>query len=111
MANILEISRSKGCVNPRDRIYGLLRITATYFSSRITVDYFRSVEDMYKEALLAHFHVTQRLELRKHCNVTDRQIGDSSWVPDWSKAELAGSTPQRADFVWYVKGMVHVGRA
>ncbi|KAF4996562.1 hypothetical protein FGRMN_4446 [Fusarium graminum] len=89
MANILDISRSKGCVNPRDKIYGLLGITATYFSSRITVDYLRSVEDVYKEAFLAHTNVTQRLELLKHCNLADRQIGGPSWVPDWSKTELA----------------------
>ncbi|KAM0342381.1 hypothetical protein ACHAPU_009568 [Fusarium lateritium] len=89
MANILDISRSKGCVNPRDKIYGLLGITATYFSSRITVDYLRSVEDVYKEAFLAHTNVTQRLELLKHCNLGERQIGGPSWVPDWSKTELA----------------------
>lgn len=89
MANILDISRSKGCVNPRDKIYGLLGITASYFSSRITVDYLRPLEDVYKEAFLAHLHVTERLELLKHCDLTNRQIGGPSWVPDWSKTELA----------------------
>ncbi|KAM0215037.1 hypothetical protein ACHAQD_008544 [Fusarium lateritium] len=89
MANILDVSRSKGCVNPRDKIYGLLGITASYFSSRITVDYLRPLEDVYKEAFLAHLDVTQRLELLKHCDLTNRQIGGPSWVPDWSKTELA----------------------
>ncbi|KAF5660675.1 heterokaryon incompatibility protein [Fusarium heterosporum] len=116
MANILDISRSKGCVNPSDKIYGLLGITATYFSSRITVDYLRPVEDVYKEAFLVHANVTQRLELLKHCNLADRQVGGPSWVPDWSKTELAApllseqlsSGMSRAWFTHRENGMLEV---
>ncbi|KAJ4293452.1 hypothetical protein N0V90_008735 [Kalmusia sp. IMI 367209] len=89
MNNILNISRSKGCANPRDKIYGLLGITPTYFSTSIVVDYLRPVEDVYKEAFLTHLNTTKRLELLKHCDLANRQIGGPSWVPDWSKTEFA----------------------
>lgn len=89
MSNILDVSRSKGCANPRDKIYGLLGITPTYFSSSIVVDYLRPVEDVYKEAFLTHLNATKRLELLKHCDLANRQIGGPSWVPDWSKTEFA----------------------
>ncbi|KAF1829300.1 HET-domain-containing protein [Decorospora gaudefroyi] len=89
MSNILDISRSKGCSNPRDKIYGLLGITPAYFSSSIVVDYLRPVEDVYKEAFLTHLNATKRLELLKHCDLANRQIGGPSWVPDWSKTEFA----------------------
>ncbi|TVY82211.1 Heterokaryon incompatibility protein 6 OR allele [Lachnellula suecica] len=89
LSNILDISRSKGCVNPRDKIYGLLGITPAYFSSNIIVDYLRPVEDVYKEAFLTHLNTTKRLELLKHCDLASRNIGGPSWVPDWSKTEFA----------------------
>jgi hypothetical protein len=89
MSNILDVSRSKGCVNPRDKIYGLLGITPKNFSSSIVVDYLRPVEDVYKEAFLTHLNATKRLELLKHCDLANRQIGGPSWVPDWSKTEFA----------------------
>lgn len=89
LSNILDISRSKGCANPRDKIYGLLGITPTYFSSNITVDYLRPVEDVYKEAFMTHLNATKRLDLLKHCDLANRQIGGPSWVPDWSKTEFA----------------------
>jgi hypothetical protein len=89
LSNILDISRSKGCVNPRDKIYGLLGITPAYFSSNIMVDYLRPVEDVYKEAFLTHLNATKRLELLKHCDLANRQIEGPSWVPDWSRTEFA----------------------
>jgi len=66
-----------------------LGITPTYFSSNIVVDYLRPLEDVYKEAFLTHLNTTKRLELLKHCDLVNRQIGGPSWVPDWSKTEFA----------------------
>ncbi|KAH8891270.1 HET-domain-containing protein [Thozetella sp. PMI_491] len=88
ITNILDVSRGKGCVNPRDKIYGLLGITPAYFSSGIVVDYKRSVEEVYREAFFAHLTVTKRLELLKHCDLSARQIGGPTWVPDWSVTEF-----------------------
>ncbi|KAK0629341.1 heterokaryon incompatibility protein-domain-containing protein [Bombardia bombarda] len=89
MSNILDIARSKGCADPRDKIYGLLGITPEYFKSEIVVNYLRPVGDVYKDAFLAHSRATQRLDLLKHCDLSGRSIGGPSWVPDWSKTEFA----------------------
>ncbi|KAI3326744.1 HET-domain-containing protein [Xylariaceae sp. AK1471] len=87
--NILDINRSKGCADPRDKIYGILGMTPQQFSSEISVDYSKAIEDVYKEAFLAHLDLTKRSELLKHCDLAGRQIQGSSWVPDWSKTEFA----------------------
>jgi len=89
MANILDICRSKGCVDPRDKIYGILGLAPPQFSGRINVNYRLPVEDVYKEAFLSHSEMTHRLELLKHCDLANRNIGGPSWVPDWSKTEFA----------------------
>lgn len=89
MTNILDVIRSKGCADPRDKIYGLLGITPASFRSQIVVDYLRPVEDVYKEAFLVFLNSTKRLELMKRCNLIDRRIGGPSWVPDWSETEFA----------------------
>ncbi|KAL2023614.1 hypothetical protein VTK56DRAFT_1771 [Thermocarpiscus australiensis] len=89
MSNILAVCKSKGCADPRDKIYGLLGITPASFSARIRVDYLRPVEDVYKDAFLAHVHMTSRLELLRHCDLADRKVGGPSWVPDWSQSDFA----------------------
>lgn len=89
IVNLLDTARSKGCADPRDKIYGLLGITPLYFRSRLTVDYHRPPEQVYKDAFMAHLHATQRLDLLKHCNLSTHGIGGPSWVPDWSRTEFA----------------------
>jgi hypothetical protein len=89
MSNILDISRSKGCTNPRDKIYGLLGIAPTYFGKGVVVNYLKPVQDVYKEAFVTYLNTTKRLELLKHCVLGDRKIGGPSWVPDWSQTEFA----------------------
>ncbi|KFA52244.1 hypothetical protein S40293_00623 [Stachybotrys chartarum IBT 40293] len=86
---MLDLSRSKGCADPRDKIYGLLGMTTTTFRSRITVDYLMPVEEVYRQTFLAHLSMTHRLEFLKHCDLNNRQIKGPSWVPDWSRTEFA----------------------
>lgn len=86
---MLDLSRSKGCSDPRDKIYGLLGMTTTEFRSKITVDYLKPVEEVYRQAFLAHLSITHRLEFLKHCDLGNRQIKGPSWVPDWSRTEFA----------------------
>jgi hypothetical protein len=38
---------------------------------------------------MTHLETTKRLELLKHCDLGNRQIGGPAWVPDWSKTEFA----------------------
>ena len=89
LSNILDISRSKGCADPKDKIYGLLGMTAKYFSSSIVVDYLQPLRNVYRDAFLAHLSHTKRLELLEHCDLENHKIGGPSWVPDWSMTEFA----------------------
>jgi hypothetical protein len=89
LSNILDISRSKGCADPKDKIYGLLGMTAKYFSSSIVVEYLQPLRNVYRDAFLAHLSHTKRLELLKHCDLENHKIGGPSWVPDWSMTEFA----------------------
>ncbi|KAF2812494.1 uncharacterized protein BDZ99DRAFT_558523 [Mytilinidion resinicola] len=89
MGTLLDLGRSKGCADPRDKIYGLLGLTAPSFNARLRTDYASPVEDVYKDAFLAHLALTRRLELLKHCVLSRRSIGGPSWVPDWSKTDFA----------------------
>ena len=88
MSGMLDISRSKGCKDPRDKIYGLLGLTAPRFTSMITIDYSLPVEQIFKMTFLAHADCTKRLELLKHCGLADRTTEGPSWVPDWSKTDF-----------------------
>ncbi|KJZ75174.1 hypothetical protein HIM_05368 [Hirsutella minnesotensis 3608] len=86
---VLDLSRSKGCADPRDKIYGLLGLTPTRFADGIVVDYGLPVETIFKQAFLAHLESTDRLELLKHCKLSTRRISGPSWVPDWSATDFA----------------------
>ena len=89
MSIMLDLSRSKGCADPKDKVYGLLGLTAPLFSAGVKTDYSLPVEQVYKDAFIVHTCVTRRLELLKHCDLAKRSIGGPSWVPDWSKTDFA----------------------
>lgn len=72
----------------RSKIYGVLGIANTAFVARIQPDSSIPVEDVYKDAFSAHLQSTSRLEFLKHCNLMKREIGGSTWVPDWSRTEF-----------------------
>lgn len=86
---LLDLSRSKGCAEPRDKVYGLLGLTAPLFNASVKADYSLSVEKVYKDTFLAHASITKRLELLKHCVLAKRNIDGPSWVPDWSVTTFA----------------------
>jgi hypothetical protein len=88
VSNLMDVAKSKGCADPRDKVYGLLGITPAYLKSQVTVDYRKPVKDVYREAFMAHLCSTLRLDLLKHCDLSNREIGGPSWVPDWSRTEF-----------------------
>jgi hypothetical protein len=94
MSIMLDLSRSKGCAYPRDKLYGLLGLTAPSFNASVKTDYSLPVEQVYKDAFIVHIDVTQRLELLKHCLLAKRSIGGPSWVPPATSRRL--SLPPRS---------------
>ena len=89
MSIMLDLGRSKGCADPRDKVYGLLGLTGPLFNASVKVNYSLPVEQVYKDIFLAHTSITKRLELLKHCVVARRSLGGPSWVPDWSETNFA----------------------
>ena len=89
MSMLLDLSRSKGCAEPRDKVYGLLGLTAPLFNASVITNYSFPVEKVYKDTILAHASITKRLELLKHCVAAKRNIDGPSWVPDWSVTTFA----------------------
>jgi hypothetical protein len=72
------------CVDPLDKVYGVLGITPLVIASGIVPDYALSTMDGYKATFLKYTSLTQRLELLDHCNSKQLTRDWPSWVPDWS---------------------------
>lgn len=72
------------CFEPRDKIYALLSVAPEEYTQAITVDYKRSVGEVYRDAFLAHVDTFGNLALFAHCCRTGRKYEMPSWVPDWS---------------------------
>jgi hypothetical protein len=80
---LLAIRRQK-CSDPRDKIYGLLGVASPMFAKEIHPKYSSPAGEVYKDALLADFNHTKRLELLQSCSLVERLIDSPSWVADWS---------------------------
>jgi hypothetical protein len=83
---VLTITRHRGCLEPKDRIYGLLGMAPTQFASQLRPCYDDSLStgQLYRDTFLLYAKHIERLDLFKHCDVVERVINEPSWVPDWS---------------------------
>ncbi|CEI70561.1 unnamed protein product [Fusarium venenatum] len=82
-----------GCQLPHDRIYGLMNLAPSGWSSRIEPDYSLPVLDVYRDAFMAYSYHYGRLDLlpRTGVNGTGTLSSDEqwpSWVPDWTARVL-----------------------
>ena len=83
LATWLSISRYHTCSDPRDRAFALLGLTSDRDQLRITPDYEKSVEEVYREC--AARMLTKDPMLRTLNDVSTRKkLYLPSWVPDWS---------------------------
>ncbi|KFY12305.1 hypothetical protein V492_03959 [Pseudogymnoascus sp. VKM F-4246] len=75
------------CFDPRDKVYGLLGICGPRLREAIRPNYHSTwtAADVYRQAVLAHIEITQRIELMDCCGIaSEKNISAPSWVPDWS---------------------------
>jgi hypothetical protein len=72
------------CLNPRDKIYGILGILSNTISSQIEPDYRSSVAEVYKYAMLTDISINKRIQMLKSCDVQLRIPQGPSWVPNWA---------------------------
>ncbi|OCK79122.1 HET-domain-containing protein [Lepidopterella palustris CBS 459.81] len=88
-----NLSRLKAS-NPRDLVYALLGLAADAEQLQITIDYSKTVNDVFIEVatLLLRSH---GLKLLSHCLLTleeRHRPSRPSWIPDWSSSEEVGLT-------------------
>jgi hypothetical protein len=86
MSHLLDISRRRKCLDPKDKIYGMLSICSPKLASTIEPRYESSwsVADVYRDVFLRYLDQAQRLDLLSGCDSSLQQIPGPSWVPDWS---------------------------
>jgi hypothetical protein len=72
------------CLDPRDKIYGILGILSNTISSQIEPDYRSSVAEVYKYAMLTAISINKRIQMLKSCDVQLRLPQGPSWVPNWA---------------------------
>lgn len=82
--NTLLHLNGKECYDPRDKIYGALGLAPPGMAERIAPDYEKEVEEVYKDAAIAHFQTTGRVDFLLACDLEGRSLPGPSWVPDWS---------------------------
>lgn len=77
--------KSRGCGDPRDKVYAILGICKDLRSGDITVDYVPSVARVYSD--VSKFIITRdrNLKLLSACQSYGSSVtGLPSWAPDWS---------------------------
>ncbi|KAN0098833.1 hypothetical protein V8E51_014496 [Hyaloscypha variabilis] len=84
------LARNKKCVDPRDKIYAVLSLLPSGFSTRIIPDYLRQPEEIFKETVLQHIDWTKHLSLLRLCRFNDptSNLVLPSWVSDFSASNL-----------------------
>ncbi|KAH6986141.1 heterokaryon incompatibility protein-domain-containing protein [Ilyonectria sp. MPI-CAGE-AT-0026] len=81
LAQVLMRHGDRACLDPHDKIYGMLAMTPPKFLAAIEPSYEQSVSDTYKDAFLININIIRRWELFG-CTPNLRTIQAPSWVPD-----------------------------
>ncbi|KAK7431767.1 hypothetical protein QQZ08_001707 [Neonectria magnoliae] len=81
LAQILMRHGGRLCMDPHDKVYGILALTPPKFLAAIVPNYEQSVADTYKDAFLVNIEMIHRWELFG-CTPEQRTIQAPSWVPD-----------------------------
>lgn len=72
------------CLDPRDKIYGILGILSNTISNQIKPDYRSSVAEVYKYAMLTDVNINKRIQMLQSCDIEARIPEGPSWVPNWA---------------------------
>ncbi|KAI1124679.1 heterokaryon incompatibility protein-domain-containing protein [Nemania abortiva] len=78
------------CADPRDRVYAVRGLLKKEIEESIQPDYTKTVEDVYKDAVLAHFRNHTSFNILCECHFSPQWKGPS-WVPDWASNPLIDS--------------------
>ncbi|KAL8365197.1 hypothetical protein RB595_004145 [Gaeumannomyces hyphopodioides] len=96
---VLDMGYGRGCIDPRDRVYGLLGMAPPRLAAKIRPQYSKAVADVMRETALTHMRHCLRLELLKRCRQDGRAVGGlPSWVPDLTCGNTAFNMSRCSDF-------------
>jgi hypothetical protein len=79
---LLRWTKSRKCIDPRDKIYGILGLVSPLIAKGIILNYSMPTPDIYKSALLSYISITKQLDLLQQCRVTQRFDNRPSWIPN-----------------------------
>lgn len=113
-SHLLTFASHLKCRDPRDRIYGLLGLTALHPVDKglsLQPDYDKSVFDTYKDFTLAHIDLSKSFIMLEHAGLEHREQDDCgpSWVPDFAYNDT--STGHDFHNTWRVPGACGSWRA
>ena len=83
--HILTNTRGKKATNPKDKIFSLYGLLSELEIPFPAPDYSKSVEDVYREAVISSIDYDKNLYILYHAPSDRRRDGLASWVPDWSE--------------------------
>jgi len=102
LAELLRFTRRAEALDPRDRIYALLGISADFASGDIKPDYRLSPKQVYIMTVKAHIAKHGSLDILEGCELQDLPPrGWPSWVPQWNVVE-----ERPTEFSWS-PGFIH----
>ncbi|KAH7149237.1 heterokaryon incompatibility protein-domain-containing protein [Dactylonectria estremocensis] len=81
LAQLLMRHGSRSCLDPHDKVYGILALTPPKFLATIVPNYEQPVAETYKNAFLININTIRRWELFGS-TPDERTIEAPSWVPD-----------------------------
>lgn len=83
LSRLLEIADSCHCMDPRDKIYGLLGVMDPKLADAISPDYTYTAAEVFTNFVEAYMATYSDLEFLRDANIGAIQ-GAPSWVPNWA---------------------------
>lgn len=107
---LMQITRYRGCQDPRDKVFSVLSLLSEEFQASFYPDYSQSIQTVYASAvktyilLAGDFHTLSSCCLSKQSSISNLP----SWVPDWGKAfemsYLGGYSTEDTDYCFRASG-------
>lgn len=92
LSYLLSTSRLTKCVDPRDRVYGVLGLInydSNYYHKVLRPSYEVSVRDLYISACKSIIQKEQSLDILENCDFSTSNFNLPSRVPDWTTLPTA----------------------
>jgi hypothetical protein len=87
--SLIYLSTHQLCVDPRDKVYGLLGLASPKIAATVRPQYSSPVGTVYRDIFLLLLDQIQRLDSLRYAKWQEElEEQFSSWIPDWSNLEV-----------------------